>query len=166
MKPREPAPLEDVLAWAESLHAEGRTLVSTNGCFDLFHAGHLQTLYRARSFGDALVVLVNSDASVRRYKGPERPFIDEGDRARLLMALRPVDQVIVFPEDTPLRMLERLRPHVHVKGGSFDPERIRKEAECLRAWGGRLECLELVEGLSSTVLIQKIRGEYPKGDAT
>lgn len=150
-----------ILAWRETLRAAGQPLVTTNGCFDLFHAGHLQTLEAARALGGALLVLLNSDASVRRFKGVTRPYLSESDRAQLLQALRCVDAVFVFEQDTPLEALEWLKPEIHVKGGSYLPERIAAEKALLESWGGRLEVLPLKEGLSSTALIKSIWSDRP-----
>lgn len=153
--------LSNFLPILQKLRAEGKTLVTTNGCFDLMHAGHLDTLEAARTRGDFLIVLLNSDASVQRLKGAPRPYLSAQDRGRLLEALRCVDKVLVFDEDTPLNMMRALRPHVHVKGGSFLPERVKAEAELLASWGARLECFALREGVSSTTLIEQIWSTRP-----
>lgn len=136
-------------------------MVTTNGCFDLFHAGHLQTLTAARALGAGLIVLINSDASVKRLKGGQRPYLSEADRAALLRALRMVDQVVIFEQDTPLEVLEAIRPDVHAKGGSFVLERVQAEADLLQGWGGHLELLALRKGISSTALIHRIQADCP-----
>jgi D-beta-D-heptose 7-phosphate kinase / D-beta-D-heptose 1-phosphate adenosyltransferase len=154
---RRPAPADaarDALAVAERVRRAGGTLVATGGCFDLLHAGHLQTLRAARRLGDALVVCLNSDASVRRLKGPERPLVAERDRADLLEALRCVDAVTIFDEDTPEAVLERLRPHVWVKGGDYRGAALPEEAT-LGRWGGRAVLVPYVEGRSTTRLIEE-----------
>ncbi len=151
------ASLEDAIAWAESVRTAGGLVVSTNGCFDLLHAGHAATLERARAMGDGLVVLVNSDVSIRRLKGPERPFVPEAHRVALLEALRSVDRVVLFDGDTPLDELAALRPDVHVKGGSYIPERVEAEQTLLARWGGRLEVVPLVPGVSTTEIARTIR---------
>jgi rfaE bifunctional protein nucleotidyltransferase chain/domain len=129
----------------------------TNGVFDLLHGGHVALLEAARAAGDALVVGVNSDASVRRLgKGPDRPLVAEGERARLLAALAAVDCVVLFHEDTPLALIERLHPDVLVKGADYAREAIVGAAE-VEHWGGRVVRVPLVEGKSTTDLVRKLR---------
>lgn len=129
----------------------------TNGVFDLLHAGHVALLEAARAAGDALVVGVNSDASVRRLgKGADRPLVAEGERARLLAALAAVDCVVLFDADTPLALIERLRPDVLVKGADYPREAIVGAAE-VEAWGGRVVRVPLVAGRSTTDLVRKLR---------
>jgi rfaE bifunctional protein nucleotidyltransferase chain/domain len=128
--------------------------VATGGCFDLLHAGHVQTLQAARRLGDALVVCLNSDASVRRLKGADRPLVPQRDRAAVLQALGCVDAVLVFDEDTPERALERLRPQIWVKGGDYRGAALPEE-RVLRRWGGRAVLVPYVEGRSTTRLIEE-----------
>lgn len=154
---RSPEPAEvvqDAIAVAERVRRTGGTLVATGGCFDLIHAGHVHTLEASRRLGDALVVCLNSDASVRRLKGPDRPLVSEQDRARVLGALGCVDAVLVFEEDTPERALERLRPQIWVKGGDYRGAALPEE-RVLRRWGGRAVLVPYVEGRSTTRLIQE-----------
>ena len=134
----------------------GQTVVFTNGCFDLLHVGHVQTLSRARAEGDRLIVGVNSDESVRRLKGARRPVNPEADRAALLAALRCVDAVVIFAEDTPVETLGVLRPDIHVKGGDYRIEDL-PEAETVRAYGGRIVLIDLVPGRSTTSMIERSR---------
>lgn len=136
----------------------GRRIVFTNGCFDLLHAGHVHLLQRARSFGDVLVVGVNSDASVRRLKGEGRPVMVESDRTRVLAALDAVDLVVVFDDDTPQSLIDRLRPDVLVKGGDYTVETIVGAAGVL-ARGGRVETVPLMAGLSTTSLVDALKGK-------
>jgi D-beta-D-heptose 7-phosphate kinase/D-beta-D-heptose 1-phosphate adenosyltransferase len=136
--------------------SRGRRIVFTNGCFDLLHAGHVALLEQARAKGDLLVVAVNSDASVRRLKGPERPLVSEADRTRVLAALDAVGLVVVFDEDTPLPLIEAFRPDVLVKGGDYTEDRI-VGAELVRSYGGRVETIPLVSGRSTTALLDSIR---------
>jgi rfaE bifunctional protein nucleotidyltransferase chain/domain len=150
----EPPAHGDAVAVAEAVRAAGGTVVATGGCFDLLHPGHIATLQAARSLGDCLIVCVNSDASVRRLKGPGRPVVGEQDRAAVLRALRCVDGVIVFDEDTPEQALDRLRPHVWAKGGDY-AGRDLPEAAVLRRWGGQPVVLPFVDGKSSTRLIEE-----------
>jgi rfaE bifunctional protein nucleotidyltransferase chain/domain len=111
-------------------------VVATGGCFDLLHAGHVRSLAAARELGDCLIVCLNSDDSVRRLKGPERPIIGQHDRAELLLAMECVDAVMVFDEDTPEAALERLRPDIWVKGGDYKGASL-PEAALVESWGGR-----------------------------
>ena len=129
----------------------------TNGVFDLLHTGHIALLEAARAAGDALVVGVNTDASVRRLgKGPDRPLVPEGERARVLAALAAVDCVVLFGADTPLALIERLRPDVLVKGADYSRETIVGAAE-VEGWGGRVVRVPLIEGKSTTDLVRKLR---------
>jgi D-beta-D-heptose 7-phosphate kinase/D-beta-D-heptose 1-phosphate adenosyltransferase len=127
-------------------------LVATGGCFDLLHAGHVATLRAARALGDRLVVCLNSDASVRRLKGPNRPLVPAEDRARVLEALEYVDEVAVFEEDTPVEVLRRIRPAVWAKGGDYAGADI-PEAAVLREWGGQAVVLPYLDGRSTTRLV-------------
>jgi D-beta-D-heptose 7-phosphate kinase/D-beta-D-heptose 1-phosphate adenosyltransferase len=136
------------------VRANGGTVVATGGCFDLLHPGHVATLRAARGLGDCLVVCINSDESVRRLKGEGRPLVTALDRARVLAALECVDAVEVFSEDTPERVLRRLRPDVWAKGGDYDAADL-PEARVVARWGGRVEILPFLEGRSSTRLLQE-----------
>jgi rfaE bifunctional protein nucleotidyltransferase chain/domain/rfaE bifunctional protein kinase chain/domain len=138
------------------VRAQGGTVVATGGCFDLLHAGHVQTLERARALGDCLIVCLNSDASVRRLKGPDRPLVAEHDRAALLRALRCVDEVAVFDEPTPEAVLELLRPHVWCKGGDYAVGDL-PEAELVASWGGQAVILPFLPGRSTTTLVELAR---------
>ena len=138
------------------VRGEGGTIVATGGCFDLLHAGHVAMLEAARSLGDCLVVLLNSDASVRRIKGADRPLVPEHDRAAVLRALAAVDAVVVFEEDTPEAALARLRPDVFAKGGDYTHEEL-PEARLVESWGGRVVILPYVAGRSTTRLIEEVR---------
>jgi rfaE bifunctional protein nucleotidyltransferase chain/domain len=133
-------------------------LVFTNGCFDLLHRGHVEYLARARELGDALVVGLNSDASVRRLKGPERPINSEIDRAIVLAALEVVDGVVIFGEDTPIELIRTLLPDVLVKGGDYTEAGIVGAPE-VRAAGGEVVIAPLVPGRSTTALVQKLSSE-------
>jgi D-beta-D-heptose 7-phosphate kinase / D-beta-D-heptose 1-phosphate adenosyltransferase len=145
---------DDAPALAATVRAAGGTVVATGGCFDLLHPGHIETLEAARALGDCLIVCINSDASVRRLKGPGRPVVNEDDRAAVLRALRCVDAVLVFDEDTPAEALERVRPHVWAKGGDY-VGRALPEAVVLERWGGQAVVLPFVDGKSSTRLIEE-----------
>jgi D-beta-D-heptose 7-phosphate kinase/D-beta-D-heptose 1-phosphate adenosyltransferase len=134
----------------------GRRVVFTNGCFDLLHPGHIETLEKARSMGDALVVGVNSDRSVRLMKGTGRPILPERERAEILAALECVDGVVIFDEPTPLEIIAVLLPDVLVKGGDWASDQIvgREEVE---AAGGEVVSIPLVAGYSTTAILEKIR---------
>jgi rfaE bifunctional protein nucleotidyltransferase chain/domain len=136
------------------VRARGGTLVATGGCFDILHAGHVACLNAARRLGDALVVLVNSDESVRRLKGPGRPAVPATDRVRVLEALSSVDAVVVFDEDDPRTALDRFRPDVWAKGGDYGVEAL-PEAELVRSWGGRVVLLPYVTGRSTTSILAR-----------
>jgi D-beta-D-heptose 7-phosphate kinase/D-beta-D-heptose 1-phosphate adenosyltransferase len=131
-------------------------VVFTNGVFDLLHPGHVDVLVAARARGDALVVGLNSDASVRRLKGPARPVRGEAERAYVLAALEVVDVVVIFEDDTPLELVRRLQPSVIVKGGDYSPETVVGAAE-VRAAGGEVVIVPLTPGHSTTAIIEKLR---------
>jgi D-beta-D-heptose 7-phosphate kinase/D-beta-D-heptose 1-phosphate adenosyltransferase len=152
--------LQTAARFAEQYRARGETVVFTNGCFDLLHVGHLQVLAESASHGDVLVVGVNSDAGVRRLKGPERPVIGERDRAALLAALSCVDYVVVFDEDTPHRLLEAIRPDVLVKGGTYAPHQVVGH-EVVEAYGGRVEVTGVIEGMSTTRIVESLADHEP-----
>jgi D-sedoheptulose 7-phosphate isomerase len=132
-------------------------LVFTNGCFDLIHPGHIDLLERARALGDRLVVGLNSDASVRAIRGAGRPFVSQEDRAAVLRGLRSVDEVVIFDEPTPARLIEELQPDVLVKGGDWEVDRIVGADTVLRK-GGQVRSLPLKPGYSTTVIVEKIQG--------
>ena len=140
------------------LRSAGGRVVFTNGCFDLLHPGHLRLLKAARALGDYLLVALNTDASVRRLKGPHRPLTGEAARAEMILGLKPVDFAIFFDEPTPHELLLALKPHldVLVKGGDYGAGEIVGESEVL-SWGGKVERIPLAPGFSTTALEKKIR---------
>jgi rfaE bifunctional protein nucleotidyltransferase chain/domain len=146
---------ESPFALAERVRDAGGTVVATGGCFDIVHAGHVQLLETARALGDCLIVLLNSDESVRRLKGAERPYVGERDRAALLHGLRGVDAVMIFDDDTPVAALERLRPQVFVKGADYSVADI-PEAEVLARWGGQAVAVPYLQGRSTTRIAQEV----------
>lgn len=152
-------PARKVLTWDEArawrAAARGR-VVFTNGVFDLLHPGHVDVLVGARRRGDALVVGINADASVRRLKGPERPVRSEAERAYVLASLETVDVVVVFEQDTPLELVRALEPDVIVKGGDYEEATIVGAAE-VRARGGDVVVIPLTPGQSTTSIIEKLR---------
>lgn len=131
-------------------------LVSTNGCFDLLHVGHLRYLQAARKLGDLLIIAVNSDASTRGLKGPSRPILPEDERAELLAGLDCVDFVVLFDEPTPIKTLQKIRPNIHVKGGQYNKENL-PETDALEAMGTEIKFLPMVEGRSTSWIVDKIR---------
>ena len=138
-----------------ALRRAGKRVVFTNGCFDLLHPGHVRYLRAARRLGDLLVVAVNSDASVRRLKGPARPLVPQADRCEILAALEMVDYVVVFDEHTPADLIAALRPDVLVKGGDWAPDRI-VGADVVRAHGGVVRSLPFARGYSTTALVERV----------
>jgi D-beta-D-heptose 7-phosphate kinase/D-beta-D-heptose 1-phosphate adenosyltransferase len=142
-------------AFGDHQRRMGRKIVFTNGCFDLLHVGHVTYLAEAASLGDVLVVGVNSDASVRRLKGPSRPVISESDRAAMLAAMACVEAVVIFDDDTPHGLLEALRPDVLVKGGTYAPSEVVGR-EVVEAYGGEVHVTNVVDGISTTRIVQSL----------
>lgn len=134
----------------------GRRVVFTNGCFDLLHVGHVRYLQAARELGDVLVVALNSDASVKRLKGPERPIQTENDRAEIMAALGCVSYSVLFTEDTPAHIIEQVRPDVLVKGGDWKIDQI-VGGSFVQSYGGEVRSLQFIDGKSTTKLIEKAR---------
>jgi rfaE bifunctional protein nucleotidyltransferase chain/domain len=150
-------PWEQICAWRAEFKATGRRLVVTNGCFDLLHPGHVTYLEAARNQGDALLVGLNSDDSVRQLKGSDRPVNCETDRAIVLAALESVDGVCIFAEKSASRFLEAVRPDIYVKGGDYTLETLnQEERKIVENGGGRIIVLPVVPGKSTTALLQKI----------
>ena len=151
--------LETAVEWRRSLRDEGKRLAVTNGCFDLMHRGHAEYLTTARSKADALLVLINSDASVRSLKGPARPIVGESDRAALLSALRAVDRVVIFDSVRCDRELAALSPDVYVKAGDYTLETLAApEREVLLAAKSEIIFVPFVSGLSTSAIVAAIRG--------
>lgn len=133
------------------------TLVFTNGCFDILHAGHVTYLEKARSFGDLLVVALNTDESVKKLKGPTRPVNPLQDRMRVLAGLECVDYVTWFSEDTPLNLIVKLAPHLLVKGGDYNAKEVVGYTE-MKSWGGKVKIVPLLKGRSTTKIISAAKG--------
>lgn len=149
----------DLPALREQVRQQGKTLVFTNGCFDLLHSGHIHTLTQAKALGDVLVVGLNSDASIKRLKGEDRPILNETERIIVLTALEAVDYVAVFDEDTPRELILLLRPDVLVKGGDWSAEAVVGK-DIVETRGGKVVLIPYQEGLSTTGIIERILAAY------
>jgi D-beta-D-heptose 7-phosphate kinase/D-beta-D-heptose 1-phosphate adenosyltransferase len=152
--------LVTLVAVRERYRRAGKTVVWTNGCFDLLHPGHISSLQSARELGDVLMVGLNGDASVRANKGPMRPILSQHERAAVLSALECVDHVLIFDDPTPERVLAAVRPDVHCKGAEYAPPYGKPvpEAATVIGYGGRIEYLPIVPGISTTDLVGRIAG--------
>ena len=146
---------EEVTELISNLHKMGRTVVTTNGCFDILHVGHVRYLKKTKTFADVLIVLLNSDKSVKSIKGPTRPINNENDRAEILCALSCVDYVVLFDEDSPRNLLDEMKPDVYTKGADYTMETL-PEADIMKKNGIRVEFISFVEGKSTTNIISKL----------
>ena len=146
---------QDLPALARTLQNQGKTVVFTNGCFDVLHAGHVRYLTAARKLGDCLIVGLNSDASVQRLKGPTRPINQEQDRAEVLAGLYAVDYIVIFPDQTAEGLVAELQPDIYAKGGDYSVDRL-PEAAVAAAYGGKTILIPEVKGKSSSRIIAKI----------
>lgn len=147
--------VDELLPEVVSLKKQGKKIVTTNGCFDLLHTGHVTYLNEAASFGDVLIVGINSDKSVQQIKGPSRPVQKEKDRAFILGSLKMVDYVFIFNEPDPREFLGKIKPDIHVKGGDYSPEKLL-EREVVESNGGSVAVVTFVNGYSTTSILQKI----------
>ena len=145
--------LDSLLA---DLRLNHKTIVTTNGCFDILHVGHVRYLQQAKSFGDVLIVALNSDKSVKKIKGESRPINNENDRAEVLSALKSVDYVVLFDEESPINLLLHIKPDVHTKGADYTMETL-PEAKGITEAGGRIEFIPFVKGKSTTAVIEKMK---------
>jgi len=158
-------PVYPFLSWDEaqrkiaSIKAQGGKAVSTNGCFDILHVGHVALLEEARKLGDFLIVGINSDASVKKLKGPSRPLNSENSRAVVLRALRCVDAICLFEQDTPVEWLQKIQPSAHVKGGDYKAEDL-PENTLVKSWGGEIVILPFIEGHSTTSIIDRAKNIF------
>jgi len=139
-----------------ALREQKKTIVTTNGCFDVLHVGHIRYLQKSRSFGDVLIVLLNSDASVKRLKGENRPINPEDERAEVLCALSCVDYVVLFETDTPVEVLDIIKPNIHTKGGDYDLSTL-PESDVILQNNGFVQFIDFVEGKSSTNIINNMK---------
>lgn len=149
---------EDIKALVDIIHHSGKTVVCTNGCFDILHVGHVRYLEATKAFADFSIVLLNSDKSVKSIKGPTRPVNNENDRAELLSALKCVDYVVLFDEDSPRNLLDEIKPDVYTKGADYTMETL-PEADIMRKNGTRVEFIKFVEGKSTTNVIRKMQNK-------
>ena len=148
--------LENLLPELQKWRSENQRIVFTNGCFDLLHLGHVDYLEKARALGDKLVVGLNTDMSIRRLKGQERPLQDEMARARIMASLLFVDAVVLFSEDTPYNLIKAVQPDILVKGDDYQPDTI-VGADIVKARGGQIKTVSLVKGYSTTNIVAKIK---------
>ena len=149
---------EDIKALVDIIHNSGKTVVCTNGCFDILHVGHVRYLEQTKTFADYSIVLLNSDKSVKSIKGPTRPINGENDRAELLSALRCVDYVVLFDEDSPRNLLDEIKPDVYTKGADYTMETL-PEADIMRKNKTRVEFIKFVEGKSTTGIVKRVKCE-------
>lgn len=140
----------------KDLRKNGKTIVTTNGCFDILHVGHVRYLQKTKTFADYSIVMLNSDKSVRSIKGPTRPINNEKDRAEILCALECVDFVVLFDEDSPQNLIAEIKPNVHTKGADYTVDTL-PEAKTIMENGGRIEFISFVEGKSTTSIIEKMK---------
>ena len=148
--------LKDIV---KKLKVEGKKVVSTSGCFDILHAGHVTYLESAKEKGDILIVLLNSDSSVRRLKGEQRPIVPEKERAIVLAGLESVDYICIFDEDTPCSVVEEIQPSTVIKGGDYHGKWI-PEMDSVAKYGGSVEYVQLVDGCSTTNIVKKVISVY------
>ncbi|MCG9126574.1 D-glycero-beta-D-manno-heptose 1-phosphate adenylyltransferase [Candidatus Poribacteria bacterium] len=151
--------LKELTTHLDDIKKQGNVVVTTNGCFDVLHLGHLRYLQAAKKLGDILVVAVNSDESVRQLKGQNRPLVPQDERAEMLAGLECVDYVVIFPELTPIKLLSKLKPNIHVKGGDYKLEQL-VERDVVEENGGRVVVGINVPGKSTTNLIEVICKQY------
>lgn len=150
---------QELLTHVQVLRASGKRIITTNGCFDILHPGHIETFGQARALGDILIVLVNSDTNPYFATKPGRPINDEPSRMIMLDAIRYIDAVYPFSDETPVRLLEQIRPDIHVKGGDYIKEQL-PEYEAVKQYGGDVVIIPTVEWYSTTGVIKKILQVY------
>ena len=146
---------KNITKLVQDLKSQGKTIVTTNGCFDILHVGHVRYLQKTKTYADAMIVCLNSDVSVKKIKGPDRPINNENDRAEILCALECVDYVVLFDESSPVDLLCEIKPDVYTKGADYTIETL-PEAKPVMQNGGRVEFISFVEGKSTTNVIKKI----------
>ncbi len=151
--------LDELILEVKKIKRENKTVVFTNGCFDILHIGHIKLLEFAARQGDVLIVALNSDASVRKLKGSKRPIVPQGERSEIIAALACVSYVVLFEEETPCETIEKLKPDIHVKGGDYDMEKI-PEALILKSYGAKTVKFEFIKGHSSTGIVERVIAAY------
>jgi rfaE bifunctional protein nucleotidyltransferase chain/domain len=151
----------NVRSFCDELRLKGKKIVFTNGCFDILHAGHVDYMEKAKKLGHILFVGVNSDDSIKRIKGPSRPIVDQNFRVRALCGLESVDHVCVFDQDTPEELINLVKPDVLVKGMDWKGKTIVGQ-KIVESYGGRVELIEFLDGISSSTIIEKILNNYGK----
>lgn len=151
--------LDELKSITDNLKSKGKVVVATGGCFDILHAGHVQYLEQAKTYGDVLVLFMNSDSSVRRLKGPKRPIVSEEERAVVAAGLGCIDYVCLFNEDTPENVISEIKPDVWAKGADYEGKDI-PEAKIINGYGGKIAYISFVEGCSSTNIVEKIIKTY------
>lgn len=149
-------PFSQLREHANALHDKNLKIITTNGCFDLLHLGHVEYLLEAKALGDVLICGINSDASVKKLKGPDRPIHNQEVRAKIIAALEAVDYVTVFDEDTPQQFLTLVRPAIHVKGADYSGKEL-PERKVVEAGGGKIVLLKFIDGYSTTGLLEKLK---------
>ena len=149
---------KNISDFVSKLHQSGKTVVATNGCFDILHVGHVRYLQKTKSFADYSIILLNSDKSVKSIKGPSRPINNENDRAEILCALSCVDYVVLFDEDSPRNLLDEIKPDVYTKGADYTIETL-PEADIMIKNNTKVEFIEFVQGKSTTKTIEKINNK-------
>lgn len=154
--------VDELASIAAQARANGRTVVFTNGCFDLLHRGHIHTLRQAKAQGDLLIVALNSDVSVRAIKGTSRPIMTESDRIELIAALEMVDYVVVYDDPDPYKLIAAIRPNVLAKGGDWSADKIIG-SDIVEKNGGRVEVIPYLAGFSTTKIIERIRDKNGEG---
>jgi rfaE bifunctional protein nucleotidyltransferase chain/domain len=148
--------LSEIAVITKNAQASGKTVIATNGCFDILHVGHLRYLQKSKAMGDLLVVGVNSDSSVKQLKGKDRPINSEDDRAELLAALEPVDYVVIFDELDASNFLREVKPDIYTKGGDYKPTKLPEYSTIVEELGAKIEIIDLVEGKSTTATVTKL----------
>lgn len=153
--------IDELKEIVENLKRDGKTIITANGSFDIFHYAHASLLTEMKKHGDVLIVLLNSDSSIQKNKGTNRPIIPENQRAAVLAALESVDYIVIFNEETPLNYLKEIKPHIHAKGVTGNiKERVDEERKLVESWGGELREVDSIVRHSSTTIIEKILKSY------
>lgn len=155
--------LDEIIKISHKLREEGKTIVTTNGCFDILHVAHINLINYAKNLGDTLIVLLNSDTSIRSIKGDKRPIVNENDRALMLAALEAVDYVVIFNEQKPISLLGKIKPSKHVKGSTSDISKLNEEKNFLEPLGTKYIIVPEEKGKSTTNIIEEIIFKYAQG---